>query len=246
MRRAFALALVAVGILGGACATETPGDKYDDFLERADRSLELGDSNVTGQLVDVGNREYMMNVALRPLGDLALRLRVFFTSYVENAAGSEAQIKGEVRFETETLQDPPITSFESTMDANGKMIVSTGVVQVPPERSPVAGVAIEAQLTFTVYALDQENLCGLIEDDESKVLQPIQQQLKGTTFGAKLIEGGVVPADIPNACPGQGADAGADGGSDAPASDAPADTSTDADDSSDSSDSGASDVSSDV
>jgi hypothetical protein len=246
MRRVLAMCLLALGVAAAACESETPGDKYDDFLERADRHVELGDSTVAGQLVDVGNREYLMHIALVPLGDVKLRLRVFFTSYVENAAGTEAQIQGEVRFEPETLQDPPITSFESTMDANGKMIVSTGIVQVPAERSPVPNTAVEAELTFTVYALDQENLCGLIEDEQSQVLQPIQLKLKRTTFGAKLIENGVIPPDIPLACPGQGGDAGGDSGSDAPASDAPADTSTDADDSGDSSDSGAGDVSSDV
>jgi hypothetical protein len=197
------LGIGAFAVLALRCGAD-PDAIYDDFLERADRRApDLGDASVQGAFVNLAGNEYMMNIALTPLGDLALRLRVLFTSFEEDPSGTSAAVQGEVRFETETRSDPPITEFSTTLDQNGRMVIASGVVKVPAERSPVAGTAVEAELTFTVYVLDRESLCGFIEDEESRVIDPIKQPLKGTTFGAELIdESGAIPENIPQSCPG--------------------------------------------
>jgi hypothetical protein len=203
-----ALAVAFLGAAPYAC-DRAPSEYYDDFLARADRRPpDLGDASVSGVLVDIGGREYLMNIALNPLGDVSLRLRILFTSYELDPGGTSATVAGEVRFEAETRADPPVTTFTSVIDENGRMIVDTGHVFVPPERSPVQDTAVEVELRFVVFVLSERSLCGLIDDDQSRVVQPIELALKGTTFGATIIEDDVIPTDVPQACPGA-SDAGA-------------------------------------
>ena len=157
------------------------------------------DASVVDQTIDIGGNEYLMNIWLSL--DLTLRLRMLFTSYMLAASGTEAAVRGELRFEDETPRDPSIASFETVMDSQRMMLISTGMVVIPAQRSPVAGVEIQAQLNFASVVISEDFLCGRVEDDQSAVLQPILQQLKGTTFGAQRIQGGVIPAEVPNSCP---------------------------------------------
>lgn len=187
----------------GGCGVD-PGQTYDDFLERADRTpQELPDASVEGQIVDLEGNEYLMNIAITRLGEVFLRLRLLFTSFEASPDGTEASVTGELRFENETEADPPAASFESTIDSMGRMEASTGVVFVPADRSPVMDVAVEVELNLVFFIQDEDNLCGQIEDDASRVLQPITLELKGTTFGAKRIVDGQIPADVPTACPSE-------------------------------------------
>ncbi len=207
--KALKRALAGLVLFALACSVD-PGEKYDNFLERADRTPPaIADASVTGAFVDLAGKDFLMNIALNPLGDLALRLRLLFTRFDVNADMTEAGVSGEFRFEDETNDDAPIASFDTVLDENGRMIVSTGVVFVPADRSPVMDTAVEAELNFVLFVLDEETLCGQIEDDASQVLQPITLSLKGTTFGAKLIgPNGELPMTILDVCPMEAADAG--------------------------------------
>src|SRR5262245_30041901 len=59
------------------------------------------DSSVVRPPIDIGGNEYSMNILLN-VSQLTLRLRLLFTSYVLDPSGSQAQVKGELRFESET------------------------------------------------------------------------------------------------------------------------------------------------
>ena len=157
------------------------------------------DASVVNQTIDIGGNEYLMNIRLSL--DLTLRLRMLFTSDTLAASGTEAMVKGELRFEDETPIDPPMASFDTVMDSQRKMLISTGMVVIPAQRSPVPDVTIQAQLNFASVVISEDFLCGRVEDEESRVVQPILQNLKGTTFGAQRIQGGVIPAEVPNSCP---------------------------------------------
>jgi len=215
----------AFGALANGCM-ETPAEKYDDFIERADRmGPELSDAEVVGELVDLKDKEYLMNVLINFGNGLQLELRVLFTKWELNAAGTEAAVSGEVRFKDNG--DPPITTFETVMNERGRMVISSGPVSVPADRSPLPGQEVKAQLTFVTTAISEDFICGRIEDDESKVTVPLEIPLKGTTFGAKRIIDGVLPTDVPQFCPGQSPSFDAGGTGSETGSDASADASSD-------------------
>jgi len=153
------------------------------------------------QLVDIGGNEYLMNILMTPLGDLTLRLRMLITGYTLAASGTEAAIKGELRFENETPSVAPSASFDTVMDSQRRMVVSTGLLVIPAGRSPVQNVEIQARFNFASVVISEDFLCGSVEDDESTVVQPIVHSLKGTTFGAQRIQDGAVPTTVPGSCP---------------------------------------------
>ena len=171
----------------------------------------MPDARTQGAFADIGDKEFLLNIALNPLGDLNLQLRLLITQFDVAPSGTEADVAGEFRFTDETLADPPAATFETTLGDDGQMVISTGHVVVPAERSPVMGTEVEVDFNLRTTVLDDSRLCGVIDDDESVVLQPIQLQLKGTTFGGTVVgPSGELPADVPEQCPTGGTDAGAD------------------------------------
>ncbi len=197
-----AIVLASCALLTFACGGD-PAERYDAFMKRADRSPpDLPDSSAMGAFADIGDEEYLLNIALNPLGDLALRLRLLITRFEVSDGGAEAAVSGEFRFEEESRTDPAAAAFDTTLGADGRMIISTGRVVVPANRSPVPNTEVETEFSLKTTVLDEKSLCGVIDDDASQVLRPIVLSLKGTTFGAKAFgPAGEKPTDVPNACP---------------------------------------------
>lgn len=189
-----------VALLAGGCGD--PGQPFDDFLARADRTPpELPSDGMTGVLTDIRG-DYLYNIALKPLGDVYLRLRVTFTQYDLDENGTGALVAGEFRFPDETLEDTPLASFETSLDSAGHMTIDVGHVRIEADRSPIEDTAVETDFSLDVTVLDTLNMCGAITDDESVVTQPIQLLLKGTTFGGERYgELGQIPVDVPVECP---------------------------------------------
>ena len=215
MRRA--LPTLALVLLLGGCFE--PGEQFDAFLQRADRTpAEVEDDFTCGGFADLSDKDYLMNVLIRNLGDIPLLLRLTVTSF--EPAGNSGQLRGELRFDTDPVDSEPLSSFEATLAADGTMNVDMGDVSVPAERSPVmsgdVGVPIVMRLAFDMLVLDADNLCGAVDGSKSGVTEPLVLGLDGTTFGAKSYgDDGAIPVDVPFDCP-CGMDMQADAGTPEP------------------------------
>ncbi|MCS6759992.1 MAG: hypothetical protein MO852_14420 [Candidatus Devosia euplotis] len=197
------LSLLSLSLVGGCVE---PREEYDDFLQRADRTPpepvepELG----CGGYADLTGKRYLMNVLIRNLGDIPLLLQMRITSFAPEGDG--ASLGGDLRLDTDGPDDPPLSTFSGTMDADGLLYVDVGTLSIPAERSPImsgeVGVAILLELAFNMLVLDADTLCGGVDGTKSNVLEPVMLGLEGTTFGAKAFgDEGQIPVDVPFDCP---------------------------------------------
>lgn len=219
---------VSFGALS-ACGSETPQDTYWDFIDRADRSPPpVEEPEGAGVLLDPTGR-YLFNIDLggTGLGDVLLPLTVTFEDFAyTDATETEATVSGAFGFPEDAPDAAPLASFEDvTIDRFGRMALDVGFVRLEPERSPIEDTAVETQFVLQTTIIDLTSMCGLVNDDESNVSQPIPIPLRGVTFGAlRYGDQGQQPVDVPTRCPAEigtpTTDAGMDVGSDAGMSDA--------------------------
>ena len=218
------LTLLALASLVVACGAETPEDTYWDFIDRADRSpppVEVPEG--AGVLLDPTGR-YLFNIDLggTGLGDVLLPLTVTFEDFAyTDASETEATVSGAFRFPEDAPDAEPLATFEDvTINRFGQMALDVGFVRLEPERSPIEDTAVETQFILQTVIVSQAEMCGLVNDEESNVSQPIPIPLRGVTFGGlRYGDQGQQPVDVPTRCPAEigspGTDAGMDAGTDA-------------------------------
>ncbi len=190
----------------GACGDEV-GDSFFNFVDRADREPpvveEIGGQGV---LMDVRG-EYLFNISLRVIGEVFLPLKVRFDEWelTEPADGSPAfaVVSGGFYFPDDGPDAAPLAAFQDTvLDASGRMELDLGYVRIEPERSPIKDTAVEVDFKLQVVVLSETEMCGVIDDEESAVYQPIQIFLRGVNFAAERYGAdGTEPVDVPTECP---------------------------------------------
>jgi hypothetical protein len=178
-------------------------DDFFAFVARADRSPPpVTGLTGGGQLVDITG-SYLFNISLRVIGEVFLELRVQFDTWALEPGGERALTSGGFYFPEDPMGSEPIARFEGTViDSEGRMVLDLGFVRLEPDRSPIRDTAVETSFKLSAVVVDRDTICGLIDDDESEVLQPIQIRLRGVTFSAlRYGEDGVQPQDVPTSCP---------------------------------------------
>ncbi len=212
----FACGLVALALAFGACGESDAEVAFDEFLARADRTpREIVDPDAPGIFADIRGA-YLMNIFIRPLGEVYLELRITFTDFEPHTDDDGgATIRGHFTFPDEPGDAAPLAEFESEYHADGTMVVRSGYVRIDPERSPIEDTAVETEFILDVTVISPTEMCGLITDPDSTTVLPLVLQLRGTSFAAQRYgPDGEVPVDVPTQCPfyGDEPDAGLDAG----------------------------------
>lgn len=202
-------ALFTLSLLVVACAGDEILDNYEAFLDRADRSnpnfIDPDAARDKGVLVDITG-EHLLNVDLRPIGTVKLRLRASFHTF-ELQDDGRGFVTGAIRLAEAdpavfTPTSEPLAEFESYIEPDGFMIIDLGRVYVPAELSPIPDTAVDVNLSFKAVVLSEDELCGYIDDPESNVIAPAPLDLVGTTFGSQRWNpDGSQPATVPETCP---------------------------------------------
>lgn len=81
---------------------------------------------------------------------------------------------------------------------DGAFVIDAGMTTFPGEANPLTGSPILATLTMTGQVVSADFYCGTITGD---VMEPIQQNLMGSTFAAVRIESPMaLPLEVPKNC----------------------------------------------
>ncbi|MFT4704966.1 MAG: hypothetical protein ACI81R_002674 [Bradymonadia bacterium] len=197
-------ALCTLALCLGACGESAPRETFYDFLGRADRDAgDVGELGLTGAFVDVRGA-YLMNVDLRPLGDVQLELRVTIDRFDELPDGGfGARIGGSFHFPDEPVDSPPLATWESEYSRDGRFQLRSGRVRISADRSPIEDTAVDVDFVLDVLVLSEGEFCGQVTDEESVTFAPLILELRGTTFGGRLYDPtGPIPTEVPLRCPG--------------------------------------------
>lgn len=208
-RAATLLSLLFPLLLALPACGDGPEQAYLDFLDRAERDPpEATVVEITGQVADIsGNHLY--NVYIRPLGNVFLPLRATFEDFSLQEDGT-ATVRGAFRLannpEDFGRPDPvsePLAVFEAIIEEDGFMDVDLGTVFVPENLSPIEDTSVLVNLRFSIIVIDEDEMCGFVDNEDSVVIEPIGLSLRGTTLGSlRYAEDGTEPPEVPTACAG--------------------------------------------
>jgi hypothetical protein len=206
------VALGACALAWTACGQRSADDEFDSFLARANRTpTAVVRPDSPGVVVDLTGR-YLFNIDLggAGIGDVLLPLDFFFDEVTffdeeseEYAAGVAALVDGSIRFPDDAEGATPIATFNQTeYRTDGTLAIDIGYVRLEPDRSPIQDTAVEVEFVLQALVLSTTEICGLVDDPDSAVAQPIQIPLRGVTFGAKRYgDDGAIPVRVPTECP---------------------------------------------
>lgn len=195
-----------------ACGQRSADDEFNSFLARADRTpAEIERPAGEGIVTDISGK-YLFNIDLggAGIGDVTLELTCTFSNYRPVEEGSElaeagvaALIDGALRFPDDPDNATPLAVFTDVpYQANGTLDLDVGYVRLEPERSPIENTAVETQFILQSIVVSERELCGIVDDDTSAVVLPIQIPLRGVTYGAKRYgPDGEIPVNVPTRCP---------------------------------------------
>ncbi|TVR04363.1 MAG: hypothetical protein EA398_02325 [Deltaproteobacteria bacterium] len=209
------LSFLVVSCFLAGCGGEIRDD-YEAFLQRVDRTnpnvIDGEAARGRGVVADITG-QHLLNVDLKPIGSVRLLLRASVLTFEELPEGTPEQpdargrITGEFRLAEAdpTVFEPrsePLATFESYIEEDGFMEINLGRVYVPPSLSPIPDTAVDVVLNFKAVILDEDTLCGYIDDPEVTVISPAPLGLVGTTFGSRRWNpDGSQPPTVPDTCP---------------------------------------------